>query len=165
MSVRPWIQCRFCLLYAITVAPLVPHRDYSEAHLLHHWLSLEPVYAPSYKLYSFTPEILAKHMPSVLYFPWFGWVAGCLVHWDPILLIWPWVTHQAQYSCYTCESILQYIHWITFSRIELQENKMTAYNLAVVFSPTLMRSPSEDTLYFPHERLFSSEELCWVHYP
>jgi len=31
-----------------------------------------------------------------------------------------------------------------FSRIELQENKMTAYNLAVVFSPTLMRSPSED---------------------
>ena len=32
-------------LFAVIVAPLVPHRDYSEAHLLYHWTGHEPVYA------------------------------------------------------------------------------------------------------------------------
>jgi len=34
MSTHSLIECGFCLLYAETVAPLVPHRDYSEACLL-----------------------------------------------------------------------------------------------------------------------------------
>ena len=33
---------------------------------------------------------------------------------------------------------------IAFPRVEQQDNKMTAYNLAVVFAPTLMRSPTEE---------------------
>jgi len=45
-----------------TVAPLVPHGDCCEAQLLHCWTGLEPVYAKSSKLYSFTPEVLDKHM-------------------------------------------------------------------------------------------------------
>ena len=33
------------LPYAVTVAPVVPHRDCSEAHLLGHWIDFEQVYA------------------------------------------------------------------------------------------------------------------------
>jgi len=35
------IECRLCLPYAVTVAPLVP----IEAHLLHCWTVLRSVYA------------------------------------------------------------------------------------------------------------------------
>ena len=41
------IECGFHKPCAVTVIPLVPHRDYSEAHLLHRWIGLEPVYAQS----------------------------------------------------------------------------------------------------------------------
>jgi len=51
-----------CLPYAMTVLPLVPYRDYSEAHLLHCWTGLEPVYAQSGRLYSFSLEVLDEHM-------------------------------------------------------------------------------------------------------
>ena len=34
---------------------MVPHGDCSEAHILHGWIGLKPVYAQSGKLYSFTP--------------------------------------------------------------------------------------------------------------
>jgi len=36
---------------SLTVAPLVPHRDCSEAPYLPHWIGLEPVYAQSSKFY------------------------------------------------------------------------------------------------------------------
>ena len=47
----------------MNVAPLVPHRDYSEAHLLYYWISLEPVYAHHGKFYS---SILDKSMFGLL---------------------------------------------------------------------------------------------------
>jgi len=50
-------QPRFHLPYAMSFAPLVPHRNYSEAHLLYCCIILEPVYATPGK---FTPESQIK---------------------------------------------------------------------------------------------------------
>jgi len=43
MSAHPVFEGGFCLPYALTVAALVPHRDYSEAHLLYPWIGLEKI--------------------------------------------------------------------------------------------------------------------------
>ena len=43
VSAHLLIECEFHLPYAVTVTPLVPHRDYSEAHLLYCSIGLELV--------------------------------------------------------------------------------------------------------------------------
>jgi len=53
----------------MTVAPLVPHRDYSEAHHLYYWISLEPVYAHHWRTTVCLAILISKKPTySMIYF-------------------------------------------------------------------------------------------------